>query len=107
MKALKKLQDKKNRLTKQCFVVSSALVGMGLSTPFAASSSTIVKKLGTQVFDIFKYIGYILAIWGTGMLVMSFKNEDADSKSRAIMLLVSAIILYSLKSIFDGLGLTV
>ena len=78
-----------------------------VAMPKAASAEGIVKKLGDEVFNIFKYIAYILAIWGVGMLIMSFKNEDADSKSRAIMLLVSAVILFSLKTIFNKLGISI
>ena len=55
------------------------------------------------VYKIFTYIGIILALWGVGSLVMAFKNEDADSKSRAIMCLIVGISLVSLKYLFGGI----
>lgn len=57
------------------------------------------------VFKIFGYIGAVLGVWGIGSLILSFKNEDADGKSRAIMLLGAAILLLSLKSIITASGI--
>lgn len=57
--------------------------------------STIV----SFVFRIFGYIGAVLGVWGIGSLILAFKNEDADAKSRAIMILGAAILLLSLKPI--------
>lgn len=62
----------------------------------------------SYVFAIFKYIGWLLLAWGIGQLVLAFKNEDADSKSRAMMLIVVAIILTVIGTIFKGvMGITV
>ena len=55
------------------------------------------------VFKIFQYIGIILALWGAGSLIMAFKNEDADSKSRAIMCLVVGIALVALRALFGNM----
>lgn len=67
-----------------------------------ASAKTLVQNLLSYVFAIFKYIGWLLLAWGVGQLVLAFKNEDADSKSRAMMLIVVAIILTALTTIFNG-----
>lgn len=80
----------------------AAVVGTA-TTAFAAE--TLVKNLLGYVFAIFKYIGWLLLAWGIGQLVLAFKNEDADSKSRAMMLLVVAIILTSIGTIFNGLNI--
>ena len=86
---------------------SAALV----STSFAFASGTaegLVKNMLSYVFAIFKYIGWLLLAWGIGQLVLAFKNEDADSKSRAMMLIVVAIILTVIGTIFKGvMGITV
>lgn len=86
---------------------SAALVG----TSFAFASSTTAKGLVQgmlgYVFTIFKYIGWLLLAWGIGQLVLAFKNEDADSKSRAMMLIVVAIILTVIGTIFNGLNMGV
>ncbi len=89
-------------------VASSAAVAvMGTTVVAHASAQKLVTNLLGYVFAIFKYIGWLLLAWGVGQLVLAFKNEDADSKSRAMMLLVVAIILTSLGTIFNGLGLGV
>lgn len=83
---------------------AAALVAM----PFAsATAKGLVQNLLGYVFVIFKYIGFLLLAWGVGQLVLAFKNEDADSKSRAMMLIVVAIILTVVGTIFNGLGLGV
>lgn len=56
--------------------------------------------IGT-VCQIFFYIGAILLVWSIGQLVLAFKNEDADSKSRAIMVLVCSLLLMSVKTIYN------
>lgn len=66
------------------------------------STSTLESTLGKVVgvvFDLFRYIGIVLALWGVGSLVMAFKNEDADSKSRAIMSLVVGLVLMFLETV--------
>ena len=95
---------------------TSMLMSIATATTCAFASTTTTKTTGTAeglvqnllgyVFAIFKYIGWLLLAWGVGQLVLAFKNEDADSKSRAMMLLVVAIILTSIGTIFNGLGVT-
>ncbi len=60
---------------------------------------TILNKV---VLPIFMWIGVILLAWGIGMLVLAFKNEDADSKSRAIMLIVVSVVLIALRPIMGA-----
>lgn len=79
---------------------AAALVGTSFAA--AGSAQTLVQNLLGYVFAIFKYIGWLLLAWGVGQLVLAFKNEDADSKSRAMMLIVVAIILTSIGTIFNG-----
>ena len=55
---------------------------------------------------IFRCVGVILAVYSVGQLILAFKNEDADSKSRASTMLVVAIVLIALPSIINGLNLT-
>ena len=55
------------------------------------------------VCDIFRMIGAVLLVWAIGQLVMAFRNEDADSKSRAMMVLVCAILLISVKTVYQAL----
>ena len=86
--------------------VTAAAVAIATSVgSFAGTASDAVTNLLGYVFGIFFYIGIVLLAWGIGQLVLAFKNEDGDSKSRAIMLIIAAIVLMSVGGIFNGLGL--
>lgn len=63
----------------------------------------MVSTLLGYIFGIFQYIGILLLAWGVGQLVLAFRNEDGDSKSRAIMLILSSIVLMSIGTIVSGL----
>lgn len=68
-----------------------------------------VKNVLTDMVDIigfvFKAVGIVLGVYSVGQLVMAFKNEDADSKSRASTQLVVAIVLIAMPSIIESLDL--
>lgn len=89
--------------------LSTGLMCMGAGiTPVYAGEvdpDAMVGNLVGIVCSIFRYIGILLLVWGVGQLVLAFKNEDADSKSRAMMLIVASIILIALKSLIEALGL--
>lgn len=81
-----------------------------LASPLAfanADPGKIVGKLIDSIWTIFRYIGILLLAWSVGMLVLAFKNEDADSKSRAMMMLVVSCLLIGLKTIWSTLGISV
>ena len=66
------------------------------------TGSLVANILNKVVLPIFMWIGIILLAWAIGMLVLAFKNEDADSKSRAIMLIVVSVVLISLRPIMGA-----
>ena len=66
----------------------------------------IVAKFVDIIMNIFLYIGILLAVWSVGMLVLAFKNEDGDSKSRAMMMLVVSCMLIGIKVLVATLDLT-
>lgn len=65
-----------------------------------AASQLISTVLGV-ICDIFLAIGILLLAWSIGMLFLAFKNEDADSKSRSMMMAVVSIVLVAFKGILD------
>ena len=94
-------QEKTEKLEQAAAPMLAAGAAIGLvPTVYAADAKTAVKGIIDMVFQIFQYIGVILALWGVGALVLAFKNEDADSKSRAIMSLVVGVCLVGLKPLF-------
>lgn len=75
------------------FVAYSFAAAGGGGTP----ATTILSKFLGYVVDMFICVGILLGVWSIAQLALSFKNEDADSKSRAMMMLVVAIILMAIK----------
>ncbi len=76
----------------------------------AAGYKTKVTNIVTKMIEIigyvFQVVGVILAVYSVGQLVMAFKNEDADSKTRASTQLVISVILIGLPLIITSLKLT-
>lgn len=71
---------------------------MPMST-YALQASGLMQSILNIIYDIFKYIGVLLLAWSVGMLVLAFKNEDADSKSRAMMMMVVSIALIGIGAV--------
>ena len=68
--------------------------------------STALKNLQQIVFFIFKAIGFIVSAWGLGQLIIAFKDEDANGKQKATMLMIAGILLFSVEKIFSTIGVT-
>lgn len=90
--------------------LSAIATTMMMAAPMAFAEwevdpETVVGGLVGYIWTIFRWIGVLLLAWSIGMLVLAFKNEDADSKSRSMMLLVVSILLMSVGTIFNELDL--
>ena len=93
-------------------------VGTAVATaaPFVAYSmaapdpKAIVATFLGYVLDMFICVGALLVVWAVAQLALAFKNEDADSKSRAMMMLIVAAILIGISPLADavlnGTGIT-
>lgn len=66
-------------------------------------ADALIGNLLGFVTSMARYIGIILLVWGIIQFIMAFRNEDADSKSRSIMVCVMAIVLISVKSIAQAI----
>ena len=90
-------------------IVTGASTIQSLATP--VDPKTLVGNVLSVIVDIFFYIGILLLCWAVGMLLLAFKNEDADTKSRAMMLLVVSAALIGIRSFLNivlaGTGFTV
>ena len=84
-------------------VVFGTMIG---NVCYADDLNTVMKNIKDIVETLFKSIGFVLVLWGAGQLVLAFKNEDSDSKSRAIMSIVAGIALYAFPTIAGALHLT-
>lgn len=61
----------------------------------AEEINAITKSLSTTLHSV----AYLLLIIGIGLLVLSFKNEDANSKDKGIMSLCVAAILWGIDTL--------
>lgn len=101
--------DKKNRmilLAGFAFVsllILMAIGGFAFATAGADDIKTVLKPILNIVCMIFTTVGVILTVYSVGQLIMAFKNEDADSKSRASTMLVVGVCLIIFPSIVKGL----
>lgn len=92
-------------------LIASTTASTLIPTAHAANVDTTGKDVINSILDIIYtmalYIGIILLVWSIVMLVLALKNEDADSKSRAIMLIAVSIALIGIgtvvQPIVDGL----
>ena len=86
--------------------VNSSAITFGSST----NTDDLIQGVAGLVLAAAWYVGMFLVVWGAFQLILAFKNEDADSKSRAIMCIVTGGLLVGLRtfmtSIFSGGGTT-
>lgn len=105
--------DDKVKMIQAGSALATSLCCMSMFSMAAVNATDIFSTLVGYICQIFMYIGIILLVWAVGQLVLAFKNEDADSKTRAVMVMVCSIILMSvgqiIKTILDstGTGITV
>lgn len=83
-------------------VVFGTMIG---NVCYADDLNTVMSNIKNIVETLFKSIGFVLVLWGAGQFVLAFKNEDSDSKSRAIMSIVAGVALYGFASLTKQLGI--
>ena len=90
-------------------VLAATTTSVGAKSNITISDGTIegadalVGTLLGFITKMARYIGMILLVWGIVQFIMAFRNEDADSKSRSIMVCVMAIVLISVKTIAQAI----
>ena len=106
-KAKNKMTGVASRCKKEAVALTAfAATAMPMSVNAGITGgSALMNKLLDVITTIFLYIGILLLAWSIGMLVLAFKNEDADSKSRAMMLLVVSVVLIGLDGILNLVGI--
>lgn len=105
-----KTMDRKNKVITlsifalMTFFIVSSILGM----PLADGTKTIkdvLEKMINVVNLVFQAVGVLLSVYSVGQLVLAFKNEDADSKSRASTMLVVGVALIAIPEILKSLDL--
>lgn len=89
---------------------TAVMVGMSQVMPvFCALNpdgidiETIIGSILGIILTIAMYVGVVLLTYAIFQLVMSFKNDDAEGKSRATQLLVVSAVLIGLKKLMSVL----
>ncbi len=94
--------DKKGKLMAAAgtaMATATAFMPMAFAaSPDKVNIQEIISTMLGIICDIFFAIGILLLAWSIGMLVLAFKNEDADAKSRAMMMLVVSAALVGFRS---------
>lgn len=75
---------------------------------FAAGSSTassLISNIVAVILAMFRWVGVVLLVWGVAQFMMAIKRTDAESKSDAIQTIICAIVLISLKTVIQNLGI--
>ena len=78
--------------------------GVTVKTDGIDMNATLGNVIGF-VCTMMLYRGALLGAWAVAQLFLAFKNEDADSKSKAMMTLVAAVGLMSVKFVLQLIGL--
>ena len=86
-------------------LLAYSTVNFAFATSYKNTISSLVEQLIGIIGTIFIAIGVILTAYSVGQLILAFKNEDADSKSRATTMLVVAVVLIAAPSIIKSLDL--
>lgn len=97
----------RNKKTIKMVMTAAAMGTLMTAVPvYAADLSGLAENIIDIISKMAIMVGVILGAWGVFQLVLAFKNDDPESKSRATQLIVVAAALISLPAILLQLGLT-
>ena len=96
-----------NKIMKAYSVTAISMMAVTMvSMCCADAAADVITEMISIICRVFRYVGVVLGVYSIGQLVMAFKNEDADSKSRATTMLVVAGVLVGIKTLVDQTKLT-
>lgn len=85
-------------------IAQSEIQSWALSSPTGTSDgNTIMSNLIKQLCTLAGYVGMVLAAIGIILMFMGFKNEDAEGKHRAGLVIVAGIGLLSMGAIMNAI----
>lgn len=75
-----------------------------------ATMDGLMTQILKIIFNIFRYVGILLLVWSIIQIVLAFKNDDADSKQKGMVLAIISIVLitisFVIKPILTAAGFT-
>lgn len=85
-------------------VLSTIVPGYALPGE-GTSPETLITSIIGIVLTLARYIGIVLVVTGVFQLVMAYKDDNADSKTRGVQLAIVGVILIGLKTLLTTAGL--
>ena len=102
----KRLEKTKQFVTVAIFAIMYLATFAFVPSFAAADLGGLLNEMINIVKAIFVAVGIILLVYSIGQLTLAFKNEDADSKTRASTMLVVALVLIAFPGFIEALDLT-
>ena len=85
-------------------VLSTIVPGYALPGE-GTSPETLITSIIGIVLTLARYIGIVLVVTGVFQLVMAYKDDNADSKTRGIQLAICGVILIGLEAVLTAAGI--
>ncbi len=70
-----------------------------------ASPDQIISNVIGIILLVARYIGMAMLVWGLVMFALAVKNDEPESKQKALMTTFAGVILIALRSILSGAGI--
>ena len=87
-----------------CGETSLPVSGVSVNTDLSGGMTGAVSNIISVVLSFAMYIGIALGVWGGVMFGLAVKNEEPESKQKALMTLIAGIVLMGLKSLMTAIG---
>lgn len=92
--------------TKRNVMMASAILLLfPVMTMCVPSTEQVMNGVINIIFEVAKYVGIVLAVSGIFQLILAYKDDNADGQSRAVRLVVVALVLLGLKTLVQLTGL--
>ena len=108
-------KDEVSREQMRGFIIAMVIITMMMmacilnvsfaDSDYASTIRDLIEKIVSIIGTIFQAVGAVLTVYSVGQLILAFKNEDADSKSRASTMMVVGVVLIALPGVIETLGL--
>lgn len=82
----------------------------GLKTPKIevntnANAADIMGKVVGLIFSIFQLVGLLLSVWGLSQIIMGFKDDNPDSKTKGVTFMLVGVLLMCLQALAKSIDL--
>ena len=90
--------------------VTGVMIGAMTMPVFALTPATdidptaIISNIANWLLSILTYVGLVFIVWGGFQFGMAMKDEDAASKSKAILVLIAGVVMVGLKAVLTAFG---